>query len=242
MTLDSNDLEVLLRQHLNLRRQLGAQVAKAKDTSAGLHSPKTSKPARRVAKRSATSAQDAAPPFETNGGSPPERTSPFRRQGDGRSLGSTVGAAKTASDNNELEGFRRELTFRLLVAAEVPKAEDDRGNQSGEKPLGSEEAAATASNNEDLGELRRQLRLRRELEAEITKAKDGNAKRGDRIAYSSVWVLYWTCLAIAGVSAFLMLRLTGEWRFDDETLIAASISAFVFYGLGRDFLYALAGR
>jgi hypothetical protein len=39
-----------------------------------------------------------------------------------------------------------------------------------------------------------------------------------------------------------MLRLTGEWRFDDGILIAASISALVFYGLGRDFRHVLSGK
>jgi hypothetical protein len=190
MTLDSDDLEELLRQNVNLRRQLGAQVAKAKDSDAVLYSPKTSKPAPWVAKRSATSVQDVVPPFETDGDSPPEPWSPFHRQRGGRPIGSTVGAAKTASDNNELEGFRRELTFRRLFAAKVPKAKDSRGNQSNERPPGSGEAAEAASDNEDLGELRRQLRLRRDLRAEISNAKDSSAKQGDRIAYSSGWVPY----------------------------------------------------
>jgi hypothetical protein len=39
-----------------------------------------------------------------------------------------------------------------------------------------------------------------------------------------------------------MLRLMSEWGYHDEILIAATISALLFYGLGRDFLYALSGR
>ncbi len=238
MSLNGDDLEKLLRQNLNLRRQLGAQVAKAKDKSAGLYAPGTLKPARGVPRRSAASARDVVPPFETKGAALPEPASLFHRQGGGRP--SPVGIAKSASDNDELEGLRRELTLRRLVAAEVPKAENTVGNRSGKRSLGAEETAETASSNEDLGELRRQLKLRRER-AEITKAKDSRAKQGYRIAYKS-WVLYGASFAMAGVSAFLMLRLTGDWRFDDGTLIAASISAFVFYGVGRDLLYALSGR
>ena len=244
MTSNSDDLHTLLRQNLRLRRQLGAQVAKAKATSVGPYLPKILNPARRAAKRSATSFQDVVPSFEASGASPHEPTSPFYRQGSERPLGSPVGAAETGSDDNELEGLRRELTLRRLVAAEVPEAGDSGRNQSSERPLRSGAAAKTASDAEDLGlgELRRQLKLRRELGAERIKAKDSSAKRSDRIAFSSGWVLYGICLAIAGVSAFLILTLTAEWRFHDETLIAATISALVFYGLGRDFLYALSGR
>ena len=243
MTSDSDDLDTVLRQNLRLRRQLGAQVAKARKGSVGRHLPKISNLVRREAKRSAISLQDVVLPFETCGTSPHEPASPSHRQSSGR-LSSTVGAVETASDNTELEGLRRELTLRRLVAAEVPKAGDSGGNQSDERFLSSAEAAETASDTEDLGELRRQLKLRREVGTERTKATDRTsilAKRSDKIAFSSGWILYGTCLAIAVVSAILMLRLM-EGQFHDGTLIVASVTTLVFYGIGRDFLYALSGR
>jgi len=227
MTSNSDDLHTVLQQNLRLRRQLGAQIAKAKDSSAGPYSIKISKLARWAAKRSATLIHDVVPPFETSGAS--SHLSPFHRLDREGPLGSPGGAAGTASDNNELEGLRRELMLRRLATAEVPKAGDSGGTQA-------------ASDTEDLYELRRQLKLRRELGPESTEAKNSGAKWSDVIAFGSGWILYGTCLAIAGVSAFFMLRLTPEWNFYDGTPIAATISALVFYGLGRDFLYVLSGR
>ena len=232
MTSNSDELHTVLRQNLRLRRQLGAQVAKAKDSSVGPYSPRISKLARWTAKRTATAFQ-VVPPLETSGASWHEPISPFHRLNSERPFGSPVGAAKTASDENELEGLRRELALRRLVAAEVPA-------ESGEVRSGA--AAVAASDTEDLGELRRQLKSRRELGAESTEAKESSANWSDKIASGSGWILYGICLAIAVVAAFLMLTLEAEWRFHDETLIAATISALVFYGLGRDFLYALSGR
>ena len=196
MTYASDDLEELLRQNLKLRRQLGAQVVKAKD-SMGLYSPQTSKPARLLAKLSRTSVQDVVPPSnEPSGGLAPEPTSEIS------------------------PAFGREFP-----------TQDGGRSQSGEGALSS-----------DLDELRGQLRLRRELGARIAKSMEVSPKKSNKIAFRSGQALYWTSLAMAGTSAFLLLRLTGEWHFDYRTLVAASLSAFIFYGLGRDFLYTLSGR
>ena len=203
MTYESDDLEELLRQNLKLRRQLGAQVVKAKD-SMGLYSPQTSKPARLLAKLSRTSVQDVVPPSnEPSGGLAPEPTSEIS------------------------PALGREFPSSI----EMPKAQDGDRSQSGEGALSS-----------DLDELRGQLRLRRELGARIAKSMEVSPKKSNKIAFRSGQALYWTSLAMAGTSAFLLLRLTGEWHFDYRTLVAASLSAFIFYGLGRDFLYTLSGR
>jgi hypothetical protein len=232
MTSNNDDLHTVLRQNLRLRRQLGAQVAKAKDSSEGPYSPSISKLARWAAKRSTISIHDDVPPFETSGASSHAPIPPFRRLDSEGPRGSPAGAAKTDWEDNELKGLRRELALRR-VAAEVPK-------ESSEVRSGA--AAVAASDTGDLGELRRQLKLRRELGAESTKAKESSGRWSDRIVFSSGWILYGICLAIAGVSALLMLRLMSEWGFHDEILIAATISALLFYGLGRDFLYAFSGR
>lgn len=200
MTHASDDLEELLRQNLDLRRQLGAQVVKAKDR----YSPQTSKPVGRLAKLFSIWAPDVAPPSnEPSGGLAPYPALKSHRHWIGSSL----------------------------VPVEMPKAQDGDRNQCRESALSS-----------DLDELREQLRLRRELGARIAKSTEVSLKESNRIALRSGQVLYWTCLGIAGISVFLMLRLTGQWHFDYRTLVAASLLAFVFYGLGRDFLYTLSGR
>lgn len=232
MAHDSDDLEELLRQNLKLRRQLGAQVAKAKDSSASPFFPNPSKPIRRLALWSATSIQKVATPFRMNEASTPD---PFHRRGAGKPSDPSVGDFQAAPDNNEVEAFRRKLTLGRLIAA----AEYSGANHFGEGPVCSESISDTLSDDEDLGELRRQLKLRCESMAERTKADDSSDKHSYRLGYSLGWALYSTCLAMAAVSAVLMLRLKGEWHFDDGALIAAGLSAFLFCGLGRDFLYAL---
>jgi hypothetical protein len=224
MNYDSDDLEELLRQNLNLRLKLGAQVAKAKDGSAKLCSPKPLKPIRRPAIWSARSVQQVAAPFQSNEASTPD---PFHRRDGGKPSGPSVGDFQLNSDN-EPEGFRRKLRLGSLIApAEYRGARTKRGGRS----ECTENTAATLSDDEGLSELRRQLRLRRGRGAERTKAT--------RVGYNLGCALYWTFLAMAAVSAMLMLRLRGDWYLDDEALIAAGLSAFLFYGLGRDFLYAL---
>jgi len=86
MTSDTDDLEQQLRQNLKLRRELGAEVAKAKTASSA-------------------------------------------KLGGGRLLGSAVGAAETASHNDDLGELRRELKVRRELGTEVAKAKDSSTKQ-----------------------------------------------------------------------------------------------------------------
>jgi chorismate mutase len=88
MTSDTDDLEQQLRQNLKLRRELGAEVAKAKTASSA-------------------------------------------KLGGGRLLGSAVGAAETASHNDDLGELRRELKVRRELGTEVAKAKDNSTKQAG---------------------------------------------------------------------------------------------------------------
>ena len=98
------------------------------------------------------------------------------------------------------------------------------------------------SDSDDLEQqLRENLKLRRELVAEVAKAKDG-ANRG--IAYRLGWVLYWTCLALAGtwVAYWLQQSTRSEFARDPSMYMVVGFPVLVAYGLGRAFRYILSGR
>jgi hypothetical protein len=110
------------------------------------------------------------------------------------------------------------------------------------------------SDSDDLEQqLRQNLKLRRELAAEVTKVRDRNAK--DRLG----WVLYWTCLALAGIWMFLWLLMLhggffGLQRVGVEHAIEVfmrnplgqlafmGIPVLMFYSLGRAIRYVLSGE
>ena len=98
------------------------------------------------------------------------------------------------------------------------------------------------SDSDDLEQqLRENLKLRRELGAEVAKANEGGG-----IAYRLGWVLYWTCLALAGVWVVFFCYVTfwgGEkWGSTLETILAFSIPMIILYGLGRAFRHVLSGE
>jgi hypothetical protein len=146
-------------------------------------------------------------------------------------------------DINDLGQLRQNLQLRRELGAQAPKARaaiSCRRNSS-RSSLFEEVSAAPIAEPGSLPS-HPAPKWRREIGAEVIEAKDSSAEQASRIAYGSGWVLYWTCLAMAGVSAFFMLRLTGEWHFDGGTLIATSIAALIFHGLGQDIRYVLSGK
>jgi len=104
------------------------------------------------------------------------------------------------------------------------------------------------SDSDDLEQqLRENLKLRRDLAAEVAKAKNG-ANRGGGIAYRSGWVIYWTCLALAGTWVAFWLLLSreestrSEFASDPSMYLVVGFPMLVAYGLGRAFRYILSGR
>jgi hypothetical protein len=89
--------------------------------------------------------------------------------------------------------------------------------------------------------LQENLKLRHELGEKIAKAKHIGGW-----AYRLGWVLYWTCLALAALSALIAVAalLTELWvisqsEFSRDHILGGALSAMILYGVGRAFRYVL---
>ena len=107
------------------------------------------------------------------------------------------------------------------------------------------------SDSDDLEQaLQQNLQIRRKLGAELGKV-DGiqPTKQVGGIVYRLGWVLYWSCLAMAAVPAFIsvialltQLGVYSQNEFPSDHILGGALMALVLYGIGRAFRHVLSGE
>jgi hypothetical protein len=116
--------------------------------------------------------------------------------------------------------------------------------------LGSLEGVGMASKNDDdlEHELQHNLKLRRKLGAEAGKGEAAISGKQRGIAYRLGWVLYWICLVLALLPAFIPIQvLLDELGFSASGFprhfaLVGALAALLLFGLGRAFRYILSGE
>ncbi len=89
--------------------------------------------------------------------------------------------------------------------------------------------------------LQENLKLRSELGDRVAKAK-----HVEGMAYRLGWVLYWTCTALAALSALIavaallsQLGIFSQREFPSDHLLGGVLTAMILYAVGRAFRYVL---
>src|SRR5262245_12215198 len=89
--------------------------------------------------------------------------------------------------------------------------------------------------------LQENLKLRHELGEKIAKAKHVGGR-----TYRLGLVLYWTCLALAALSALIAvaallteLGVISQSAFPPDHMLGGTLAAMILYGVGRAFRYVL---
>ena len=98
--------------------------------------------------------------------------------------------------------------------------------------------------------LQQNLEIRRELGAELGKVDGIRPAKQDRgMVYRLGWVLYWTCLAMAALPAFIsvialltQLGVYSQNEFPSDHILGGALIALVLYGIGRAFRYILSAE